>query len=156
MPALLGPTAPHPSQFGGSFRALHPARMKMGTLVAIGVFASGVEIASAGQLPQGSRDARHAPATLQQKPGSPLVTKEERKPYDLLFQTSAVRLRLEQEKAKKGPVLLDSVPTPTRRSGPCGLVFLDERRDIDPRMIVPVPPGEFAIRKAIPDTCRKD
>jgi hypothetical protein len=130
--------------------------MTMGTLVAIGVCSSFVEIASAGQLPQGSMDSRHAPATLQQKPGSPLVTKEERKSFDVLFLMSDVRSRLEQEKAKRGPVLLDSVPTPTRRSGPCGLVFLDERRGIDPRMIVPVPPGEFAIRKAIPDTCRQD
>jgi hypothetical protein len=35
-------------------------------------------------------------------------------------------------------------------------VLLDERPGIDPGMIVPVPPGEFAMRKAIPDTCRKD
>ena len=150
MPALLRPTVPHLPHLGGSCRALHPARMKMGALVAIGVFSSLVEIASAGQLPQGPTDSRRAPATLQQKPGSPLVSKEERKPYDLLFLTSAVRSRLQ----KKGPVLLDSVPAPTRRPGPCGLVFLDERRGIDPRMIVPVPPGDFAIRKAIPDSCR--
>jgi hypothetical protein len=153
MPAL-GPTAPHPPDVGGSFRALHPARMKMGALVAIGVFSSFVEIASAGQLPQGPADSRHAPATLQQKPGLPLVAKEGRKPFDALFLTSAVRSRLEKEKAK--PRLLDSVPTPTRRSGPCGLVLLDERRGIDPGMIVPVAPGEFAIRKAIPEICRTD
>jgi hypothetical protein len=152
MPALLGPTAPHPAHVGESFRALHPARMKFGTLVAVGVFSGFVEIAAAGQLPQGPTDSRPAPSTLQQKSGSPLVAKEERKPFDLLFMTSAVRSRLQ----RKGPVLLDSVPTPTRRSGPCGLVFLDERRGIDPRMIVPVPPGEFAIRKTIPDTCRQN
>ena len=156
MPALLGPTAPHPPHSGGSLRALNPARMKMATLVAIGVFSSFVEIASAGQLPQAPTDSRHAPATLQQKPGSPLVTKEERKPFDKLFLMSEVRSRLEREKAKKGPVLLDSVPTPTRRSGPCGLVFLDERRGIDPHMIVPVPPGDFAIRSAVPETCRQN
>jgi len=125
--------------------------MKMGTLVTIGVFSSFVEIASAGQLPQRLMDSRHATPTLQQKPGSPLVTKEERKPFDHLFMAQ-LRSRFE----KKGPVLLDSVPAPTRRPGPCGLVFLDERRDLDPGMIVPVPPGEFAIRKAIPETCRKD
>jgi hypothetical protein len=122
----------------------------MGTLVAIGVFSSFVAIASAGQLPEGLTDSRRASAILQQKPGSPLVTKEERKPFDRLFMAQ-LRSRVE----KKGPVLLDSVPTPTRRSGPCGLVLLDERRGIDPGMIVPVPTGEFAIRKAIPDTCRK-
>ena len=125
--------------------------MKMGTLVAIGVFSNFVEIASAGQLPQGLMDSRQAIPALQQKPGSPLVTKDERKPFDHLFMAQ-LRSRFE----KKGPVLLDSVPAPTRRSGPCGLVFLDERRDLDPGMIVPVPPGEFAIRKAIPETCRKD
>jgi hypothetical protein len=151
MPALLQPTASHSHHLGASFRALHPARMKMGTLVAIGVFSSFVELASAGQLPQGLTDSPHAPAMLQQKPGSPLVAKEERKPFDRLFMAH-LRSRLET----KGPVLLDSVPAPTRRSGPCGLVFLDERRSIDPGMIVLVPPGEFAIRKAIPDACRKD
>jgi hypothetical protein len=151
MPALLGPTVPHPPHVGGSLRAFDPARMRMGTLVAIGVFSSFVEIASAGQLPPGPTGSRNAPATLQEKPGSPLVAKEERKPFDRLF-VARVWPRL----YKKGPASLDSFPTPTRQSGPCGLVLLDERRGIDPGMIVPVPPGEFAIRKAIPDTCRKD
>jgi hypothetical protein len=125
--------------------------MKIGILLAIGVISSPVEISAAGQLSQRPVDARHEPSMLQQTPGSPLVAKEERKPFDHLFMAQ-IRSRWE----KRGPVLLDSVPTPTRRSGPCGLVFLDERRDIDPRMIVPVPPGDFAIRRTIPDTCRKD
>ena len=151
MPAPLGPTAPLQPHVGGSFGVIHPARMKMGALVAIGVFSGLVEIASAGQLPQGPPDSRHSPATLQQQPGSPLVAKE-RKPFDKLFLMSL----LEKAKAKKGPILLDSAPTPTRRSGPCGLVLLDERRGIDPGMIVPVPPGDFAIRKVIPEICRTD
>lgn len=155
MLALLRPATPHPLHFGGPFRALRPARM--GTLLMIGLFFSSIDIASAGQLLQGPADSRQPPATLQQKPGSPLITKEERKPYDWLSLQSAVKSRLQQEiEKKKGPFLLDAVPAPTRKSGPCGLVFLDERRDIDPRMIVPVPPGDFAIRKAIPEICNKD
>jgi hypothetical protein len=149
MPAPLLPTTPHA---GVSSGACNP--VKIGTFVVIGVFSGFVEIVSAGQLPQVPTDSRHAPSTLQQKPGSPLVTKRERKPYESLF--LALRSRLELEKAKKGPALLDSFPSPTRRSGPCGLVFLDERRGIDPHMIVPVPPGDFAIRSAVPETCRKD
>jgi hypothetical protein len=149
MPAPLLPTTPRARV---SFGACDP--VKIGALAAIGVFSGFVEIASAGQLAQVPTDSRHAPSTLQQKPGSPLVTKQERKPYESLF--LGIRSRLELEKGKKGPAVLDSFPSPTRRSGPCGLVFLDERRGIDPHMIVPVPPGDFAIRSAVPETCRKD
>jgi hypothetical protein len=147
MPAPLFPTTP---PVNVAFGACNPVRI--GTLVAIGVFLGSVEIASAGQLPQVPTDSRHAPSTLQQKPGSPLVSKEERKPYDSLF--LAVRSRLEREKPGRGPILLDGFPAPTRQTGPCGLVLLDERRGIDPHMIVPVPPGDFAIRSAVPQTCR--
>ena len=115
-------------------------------LQSIGAVSSLVMTVSAGQLSQRPAVPAPAPSTQPAKPSSasPLVTKPERKPFANVF----------TEPAGTKPVLLDVVPAPRVQPGPCGLLILDDRRGIDPNMMVPVPPGNFVIRRIVPETCR--
>jgi hypothetical protein len=112
-------------------------------LASLSVIASGDRFDAQPAAPR-SLSVQAAPT---EAPRSPLVSKPERKPFAKLFQF--------EPRTVEQPKLLDPVGgTRTPPRVVCGMVILDAKRDIDPRAIIPPPPGSFAIRRIEPSVCR--
>jgi hypothetical protein len=107
-------------------------------LALVGVFAGGTTNTASGQLNvQATRPAPRSFRSPERLSVSSALIGEGRKPFAALFKAQ-----------------VDAKPTPVPRGrGPCGIVIFDYRQGADPRMVVPIAPGEFAVRRVVPDTC---
>lgn len=120
----------------------------------IGVLLSLAAIAPAAQfatrcVSSTPSSARPAP---QEHPPLPVVRPRERNPYAKLFVTADAK-KGQVTPAPGAPAGRVNHPTPKTI---CGLTVLEANPDIDRRMIVPAPSGDFKIRRLEPTICRNE